>query len=228
MTKTKFKHAPTQPKSEMAMTAFYILCSAHEASSSFLDLFKKVRKTRAARGTPTDEEHDLLRAMLLFSTSGLDSMIKQLFADALPSVIDTDDGANEMFKTHAEKRIRKGEIIDYKFLAGIITDKAPRYALISDLINSLRGSSLQSKEQLLKAIAHFNIPTKDIAADMDLLDKIFKARNQITHEMDIDFKQPNRSRRPRRRDDMIKFVEEVFRIAECVLKAVDRRLPECS
>ena len=79
---TLFKHYPGEPKSgSLHENSQFILCSAHDAASSFLDTFNKVREARQAKGTPTDEEQDLLRAMLLFATAGLDSMVKQLVTD---------------------------------------------------------------------------------------------------------------------------------------------------
>jgi NADH dehydrogenase FAD-containing subunit len=63
--------------------------------------------TREAKGTPTDEKQDLLRAMLIFATAGLDSMVKQLITDALPSVIEIDLGATAMFKKYVERRLEK-------------------------------------------------------------------------------------------------------------------------
>jgi hypothetical protein len=67
--------------------ASVIICNTYETACSFLDAFETIRKNRSARGGSTDEEQDLLRAMLIFSTSGLDSMFKQLIKDVLPEVI---------------------------------------------------------------------------------------------------------------------------------------------
>jgi hypothetical protein len=39
------------------------------------------------RGMSTDEEQDLLRAMLVTAAPGLDAMTKQLIRDALPKVV---------------------------------------------------------------------------------------------------------------------------------------------
>ena len=221
---TKYKHYPDQPRASLAMSAFYILCGAHASASSFLDLFEKERKRRNARGTPTDEEHDLLRATLLFASSGLDSMIKQLVSDALPAIIDKDPGANEQFKSFLERRFRKGDGVNLKFLAATIANPTPRIVLIDELVTDLCSSSLQSKDQLFKVVAHFNIASQRITDEPDRLQKIFDARNQIAHEMDIDFTQTNRSRRPRRIGDMKAYVNEIFRISSCVLGMIDQKL----
>ena len=88
-----FNHYPDLPTAPECQSAYIILTNAHESSSSFLDIFNTTRQARRARGTPTDEEQDLLRAMLLFAASGLDSMVKQLIRDALPIVIPKHKGA---------------------------------------------------------------------------------------------------------------------------------------
>jgi len=80
--------------------------------------------------------------MLIFAASGLDSMVKQLIHDTLRSVINIDQGAAEMFKTYIERRMKRGEELDYKFLASVIAESEPRNTMITDLIGSLRSSSL--------------------------------------------------------------------------------------
>jgi hypothetical protein len=165
-----------------------------------------------------------LRAMLIFAASGLDSMVKQLIHDTLRDIINVDQGATEMFKTYIERRIKKGEELDYKFLASVIAESEPRNTMITDLIYSLRSSSLQSKDQLLKVAAFFNIPSAELSTNFRLLDEIFGARNQISHEMDIDFGQVGKNRRQRRQDQMINYANEIFRLANTFLRQVEAKL----
>lgn len=221
---TRFAHYPQRPQNRLLINSFSILCNAHEAASSFLGTFLDARASRAVRGTLTDKEQDLLRAMLIFSASGLDSMVKQMIYDTLQEVINADQGATVMFKSYIERRIKRGDELDYKFLAGVIAESDPRTLMISDLIESLRSSSLQSKEQLLKVASFFNIPSRQLSTNLTLLDDIFGARNQIAHEMDIDFTQPNRRRRPRSKTKMVAFTNEVFKLADSFLRQVDNKL----
>lgn len=89
----------------------------------------------------------------------------------------------------------------------------------------LTSDSLQSAEQLLKVAAYFNIPSGRISKNIGLLREIFSVRNQIGHEMDIDFSQMNRSRRPRAKEKMVKFAAELLGIAATFLSEVDSKLP---
>jgi hypothetical protein len=125
-----FNHFPEKPTSQSCEYSYLILCNAHDASSSFLDIFNATRRARNARGTATDEEQDLLRAMLTFSSAGLDSMVKQLIVDTLPLVVDRSEGASESFKSFIEKRLYKSEEIDHKLIAEVLCDKTPRQRLM--------------------------------------------------------------------------------------------------
>jgi hypothetical protein len=221
---TLFKHFPGEPREGPCENAHSILCNAHDAATSFLDTFERVRKARKAKGTPTDEEQDLLRATLLFATAGLDSMVKQLVTDALPSVIERDIGATKMFKQYVERRLERNDRLDGRFLADILADSNPRKRMFDQLVLDLTSESLQSTDQIFKTAAFFNIPSVAICDNPSSLKSIFIARNQITHEMDVDFDQPNRSRRPRARATMTGFTNEIFKVAGNFLAEVNRKL----
>lgn len=221
---TKFAHYPQKPNHERISNAYVILCNTHDASSSFLDIFETTRKRRNAKGASTDEEQDLLRAMLSFATSGLDSMIKQLIRDTLHFVIDKDEGATQRFRTYIEKKLMTGDQTNSKLLAKVLADHHPRNSLIQELVTDLTSTSLQSKDELLKVASYFNIPSPELTTDFDFLSTIFEARNQIVHEMDIDFNQTNRKRRSRTRADMLEYTNEILRIAKIFLQKVDTKL----
>lgn len=97
--------------------------------------------------------------------------------------------------------------------------------MLDQLILDLTSKSLQSTEQLLRTASFSNIPSTAICDNTTDLSNIFGARNQIAREMDVDFQQSNRSRRPRARGTMTKFTNEIFKVAASFLAEVDRRLP---
>jgi hypothetical protein len=201
-----------------------ILCNAHDTASSFLDIFEAVRTARNARGAPTDEEQDLLRACLVFASAGLDSMAKQLVRDALPMVVDRQPGAHAMLKQHVERHILR-EITDDSLsaLADVLVDLQPRNRLIGRMVFDLTSGSLQSSEEVMRVGSYFDIPSRALAADPGVLQKIFNARNQIVHEMDVDFNPVNRNRRSRTKASMTGYTDSVFQVAERLLSEVDRR-----
>jgi hypothetical protein len=221
---TTLINSPKQPNHQNLKNSYIIISKAHDASSSFLEIFNITRTNRNARGTPTDAEQDLLRAMLIFASSGLDSMVKQLTRDSLSLIIDLDEGAHQYFSQFVERKLKKNEEFNYKFIADIISDKNPRIKLIDELVNTLTSDSIQSLEQLFKVAAFFNIPSKKITSDPNLIKKIFSIRNEISHEIDIDFSQPNRNRRPRSKTNMINFTNELFKISGNFLNEVNNSL----
>jgi hypothetical protein len=215
---------PAKPKHQAAINAYLILCSAHKTASSFLEIFMGTQKSPTSTDSSTDEEQDLLRAMLVFASAGLDSMVKQLVSDALSSAIEQDKGAESLFKQFIERRLNREEKLDNRFLANILGDSNPREALLRSLIDDLTSQSLQSVDQLLKTAAFFNIESRKVCDDPNRLRLVFQMRNQISHEMDVDLNQTSGNRRPRTQEQMIEATTMLFRISENFLKEVDSRL----
>lgn len=193
---------PEKPKDERLLDAHSVLVRTIDSADSFFDAFASVRKTRGAKGTPTDHEQDLLRAALLFAAAGLDAMVKQLIRDVLGAVQKLDVGAKQQFADYLHGRLARTAPIDVKMLAQALMADHPREHMREELIRELTGSSLQSKDQLLRVAAHFAIGPQDLTKNVEQLKKVFDARNQIAHEMDILFGQVNRGRRSRSLNQM--------------------------
>jgi len=162
--------------------------------------------------------------MLVFACAGLDSMVKQLIRDALPSVIDVDEGAATVFLQRTKRAVYRDNVLNTDLLLSSIMAASPRTVLQQDLLRELTSGSLQSVDELLKTASFFNIPSKDIAPNTKDVKRVFEVRNQISHEMDIDFSQPNRNRRPRARGTMIAHVNQVFAVAKAFLEQTDSKL----
>lgn len=164
--------------------------------------------------------------MLVFAGAGLDSMIKQLVRDALSLTIDRSKGAEENLKVFISKRLARQDRLDPSFLSSVLASRDPRDVLVSALVDELISQSLQSKDQVLRVASYFDIPSASLATDLRLLERIFRARNEIVHEMDVDFAQTNRNRRPRRKAVMIHHTTEILRLANAFLIEVDRGLSQ--
>ncbi|MCY4571239.1 MAG: hypothetical protein OXF01_00445 [Gemmatimonadetes bacterium] len=162
--------------------------------------------------------------MLTFASSGLDSMIKQLVRDTLAEVINLREGAQAQFKEFVERRLRRGDAPDYSFVAGVMASPDPRKHLVDGLVVHLTSRSLQSVEEVLRVGSYFDIPSQKLIPDRNGAREIFSARNQIVHEMDIDFERPNRNRRPRKLQDMKAKTQALFHVAHQFLTEVDARL----
>jgi len=131
-----------------------ILKCAHGCSSS---LFKAYRLTKAKRGAErgmtTDEEQDLLRAMLVMAAAGLDGMLKQLIRDTVPLLISIDDDVRANLEKYVTRQIR-AESDDFdsqrgaKFLGKILAAPSQQGQIIEEWTACLTGGSLQLPAEL--------------------------------------------------------------------------------
>jgi len=229
----------SEPKATELKQAFLILKYARESSESFFQTFKTSRKGKK-RGTTSDEEQDLLRAMVVFAAAGLDSLLKQIVKDALPKILKQNAAAQMELQKYTQRALRgrsrtigseedEGDDwleIDKKFLAEILIADSPRDAVIERLVGSLIGESLQSTKQIFKVIRCLGLDEKslEIGKNKGDLDKIFRTRNQIIHEMDIDFSQPRRNRFTRSQTIMTNNVKALLELGAKLLSTVDTQL----
>lgn len=203
------------------------------AANSFHALFSE----RHNGGMPAEDhyEQDLLRAMILFSCSGMDATVKQLVRDSIESVIERDDGAQGQFSKFIERRLKRGVNdegersgssqagMDYGLLANILANPQPRRVLVSALIDGLTADSMQSRDQILKVAGHFALTRDDVLAADDVTKAAFQARNQLAHEMDIDFRNDNQ-RRARTYSDMVLWSENILQISAQFIQRVAGKL----
>ena len=100
--------------------------------------------------------------MLVFACSGLDSMIKQLIRDALPKVIEKNEGAELQFRGFIEKKIGSDQKLSMEIMALSITSRTPREHTLNRFIGLLTQDSLQSKDQIYQITSMFDIASRDV------------------------------------------------------------------
>lgn len=198
--------------------AHRVLVGAHSACDAFYEAFG----TSTTPDAPTDHEQDLLRAMVVFASAGLDSMVKQLVADALPLLIVSDREAREQFRIYVERQLKTAE--STRVLANALVADSCREQIILGLVAELRSGSLQSVDELARAASFFAIPAADVIPDINTLRTAFHARNEIAHEMDVDFSTAASIRRQRRLDELERHANTILRAASNMLRCVDERL----
>ncbi|MDE0225731.1 MAG: hypothetical protein OXP28_11400 [Gammaproteobacteria bacterium] len=166
--------------------------------------------------------------MLTFAGSGLDSMLKQLVQDALPAVLDNHQGARSQFQKFVERRLRQNDEghLARRFIADVLVAPDPRGHLVKRFVQELRSASLQSVEMIQKVGAAFDIESNVLVPDRNTLKEVFDARNQIVHELDVDFNDPESHRRTRQVDDMKTKTDALFAVSLRFLDQVNRRLPD--
>lgn len=180
------------------------------------------------RGITTDQEQDILRAMLVAAASGLDASLKQMIRECLPLLLQTSEPVHQAFEKFVQRHLQGGEAetisVSSKILSRILTSPDPRKQLVEQYVYELTGDSLQSTDQLLKAGAALGVDVKPILGDLKTLKLIFSARNQIIHELDMNLSSPNRKRRPRGQADMKGYAERLLGISAAMVRDVDGRV----
>jgi len=211
--------------------AIIVFQYALDSVNSFYKVYQMNRK--GSKGSTTHEEQDLLRAMLVFACSGLDAVVKQLIKDSLNKVIEKDDqgkGARKEFQKFVERRIKRNDIaddgnkqfqIDTNYIAQVLTSPDPKIKLLSSLQKYLSDDSLQSRDQLLKAAAHFAITKDQLLTDADMTQKAFNIRNEIIHEMDVDLNEIAKGRKKRKMRSSSEMVGYANNIANVALNFIN-------
>lgn len=175
----------------------------------------------------TDQEQDILRAMLVMACAGLDSALKQLIRDCLPLVVKASPDAEAELEKFTERQIRGEDEFgtNVKYLAHVLAGSSPYSRVIESYIDALTGDSLQSAEQLFKAIAALGISASAIGLDKKTYQPIFVARNQIIHELDIDLDGQQRKRNIRGVDDMIEWADMILGLTRRIIESTDAIIP---
>lgn len=219
----------TSCSSENSSDAALILERAHDSATALLKAFDLVRANRGGkRGMSTDEEQDLLRAMVVMVAAGVDGMIKQLVRDTLPILIERDELARNAFEKYLSRQLRNdgtdsSRNISAIFLAKVLSRASPQQVAIEEYVRHLTGGSLQSSDALYEVVAALGLWPQDVGLDRKLLDPIFGARNKIIHELDIDLEGKRRKRNLRSRQLMVSYANRLLLVAEGILSSVDRK-----
>jgi len=214
-------------KEELLNKTNTILQSLQNTIDSFYNLYDSLDFDKGS------QKQDLLRAIILFSCSGTDAIVKQLINDTLGYVIEHDEGAFNEFKSYTEKKLMiKNETgINAKLFAELFTCENPKKTLIDVLKKDLTSNSLQSADELLKVGSVFNIETAKLVngrSEHDKLKKIFIARNQITHEMDVDMSSPYFKMRERTFEDTKDYSEYLINFIKKFIQLVSEKLDDTS
>jgi hypothetical protein len=222
------------PYIEKTEKARLILRYAVEAREAFQESCDQSRgERRATGGALTDAEQDLLRAMLVFAAAGLDSLVKQLIRDCLRALSGRDRAVQAELQAFVARQLRGDLSADEseaasgrKFLSRVLVAPNPLLGVTEQYITDLTGESMQSPEQLFRAVKALGIDPPALGLDAAILKSIFEARNQMIHEMDIvlESKAKARKRRSRTVEDMENAADYLLGIGARLISAVEQKL----
>jgi hypothetical protein len=150
-----------------------------------LETLRQLRKQqgRNIQGRLPGNEADLLRAAVLFSGAGMDAALKRLIEDALAALLDVSSDVHEKLETFVVSRLNSDAATSS--LARFLVSPAPRNAVIVDYISSLTGESLQSVEQVDRVAGALGLNDRALREEIKGLRGLFIARNEISHELDL-------------------------------------------
>jgi hypothetical protein len=174
----------------------------------------------------TDEEQDLLRAMVVMAASGLDAMTKHLIRGSLPRLVACSERAQNGFEKFIARRLRDDREAQgaaaAQLLARVLSRPSPQTQMVEEYIADLTGGSLQSVDALFQVVAALGLVPGEIGFNPTELKPIFAARNKIIHELDIDLKARRRKRVIRKQHEMLKSANTLLQMASRVLLEVDK------
>ncbi|MDI9898082.1 hypothetical protein QM797_25450 [Rhodococcus sp. IEGM 1381] len=165
--------------------------------AKMINAMEKAAEGKAPQGRMTASAQDGLRAALLFSGAGVDSSLKRLVANSLPSLVSFDPHSSEKLQSFAEANVTgsNGQV-DPSALVRLLLNKgsSPRDMVVSEWIRSLTAASAQSAERVQELAGAMGVidpqlrkrisPNKN-QQSWTLLERAFRARNQIAHELDV-------------------------------------------
>lgn len=161
--------------------------ATHDSVSGLLDSFNLVREETAkvkgtAAGRLSRDQVDLLRAALVFTSSGLDASCQALVTLCAPALINKGGAARTRFDLFLDQQMKTPS----EALVTAVKAIDPRKALIDLYVDTKTKASYQGSGDLkdrvrdLLGIPNAAIPNKRIEA----LDGFFTARNDIVHRLD--------------------------------------------
>lgn len=163
------------------------LASAYDSVASLIDTaYPALRAQRSAsRGRLTHAEQDLFRAAVVFAGAGVDTALKEALRSCVPLRVGQSDTARGKYLEFVTRNIQDGAGVNPKRLAELLTTGRPEAVLLDAYVQSLTGSSLQSREQVKNSLTALGLTEKHLYTEASTLDPLFKARNEIAHEMDM-------------------------------------------
>ena len=164
------------------------LASAYDSVQSLIEeTYPALRATReGGRGRLTHAEHDLFRAAVVFAGAGVDAVLKQAIRSCIPIQVDRSKGARDKYVAFAASYLQNQGALSANQLAKLLITDSPERLLRAAYVDSLTGSSLQSQTQVTATLAALGLADQQqLFKDSKTLNPLFKARNEIAHEMDM-------------------------------------------
>lgn len=175
-----------------------------------------------ANGRMAQDEVDMLRSAIVFTSSGLDASMKRLVNDVGRCLIlRPNTGARAQYEKYLKDALSAPSVDEHLRLAVISHDANDRllnYYLSARTKASFQGSGdLESRVREVLGISKSKMPSASLKA----LDGFFMVRNSIVHSMDYKdvSKSTSTARTHRSSEDMAKLCDQTFDVAADLMHA---------
>jgi hypothetical protein len=221
---------PRKPIGPAVAGAWQYLMGAHNSVTGLFDALATVRSshTAEARGRLASDETDLLRAAIVFTSSGVDASCKRLLRDTLATLIDGDPQgpAARRFEQFIDRELKNDR--PTAPLAKAVKSRNPREELIGLYVGDVTRASMQGSADLRNRVRDaLGISDTQLPADqLRDLDGFFMSRNAIVH--DLDYERPgsptSKRRNSRRLEDVRSQCDAVFAVVATVIAETARNI----
>ncbi len=177
---------PAKPRGTAISPAWRYLVGAHDTVQGVFDGLTVVRSSKQkddARGRLGRDEADLLRAAIVFTSSGIDACSKRLLRDTIPLLIDGNANAARKFDDYVKLELAEGPSAP---MSDAIRSLNPREEMVRLYIAARTKASFQGSDDLKSrlrdtlGLTNAQLPVAKLKA----LDDFFVARNAIVHDLD--------------------------------------------
>ena len=207
------------------------LASAYDSVASLIqETYPALRGQRTgSRGRLTHAEQDIFRAAVVFAGAGVDTVFKEAMRGCIEIQIERSEGAREKCLDFVTRKIGEGPGVGARQMAELLIQSNPGAALRSAYIDQLTGSSLQSVTQVTNAMSALGLQDeRSLYKDAKSLNDLFRARNEIAHELDMTPASAGgrgaRTRRERSGTTYITMCHGGLDFAQRILNALERSL----
>jgi hypothetical protein len=199
------------------------LSATHHSVSGVLDSFTLVRdvaaKTRGtAAGRLSRDQLDLLRAALIFTSSGLDATCQTLVRECAPVLIAKAGTAHDRFEFFLDQEMKRPS----ESLIAAVKDPSPRERLIELYLDVKTRASYQGTGDLKSRVRDLlGIPNATLTtAKINSLSGFFTARNDIVHQLDyVDPTSASSKRHHRAPSDVVAECDRVLALVNDMIRA---------
>lgn len=182
-------------------------------------------KQKEVRGRLLETHVDLLRAAIAFAGAGLDTSLKELIRTTIREVWKRNELSRNKFRDFVVSHLAPaGGAVSPARLADVLTSARDVHdQLLDEYEKSLTGGSLQSAQQVNVVCGALGIDRRELRERMkdgSVLDRMFRARNEIIHELDL----TTAGRRSRKLETAREYASEALAVTQEIVNAVAAQL----